>query len=519
VALKSALLRRERTEVPPLRVGPVATAEERSARRRRANLLSGARSTRVRIMASFVVLLALSAVLSMVVIRTLLINGLNDRIQDAGHQEVLELDRLLAVGEDPDTGRPFKSPQSLFDAYLARNVPSHEEALLTFVDGNFHRSQLARFPLDRMPREQFLGWAEQSTRGAREPASAEGTFDTSLGMAHYRLRRVVLGESAGALVVTTLPAAELQDIQELQVYGVAATLMILLVASGVAWLVAGRVLAPVRLLTETARSISQSDLTRRIEVRGSDEAAEMARSFNAMLDRLEAIFRGQRQFVQDASHELRDPLTICSGHLELLSGDPAERSKTIELVLDELERMGRTVDDLQVLADTEQPDFVRLEEIDIGVFTHELVAKLSALAPRQWTLDESAEGSFPADRHRLTEAMINLAQNAVQHTEVDDTIGVGTSLTPTELRLWIRDTGPGIPLEEQTRVFSPFTRGRGARRRYRGSGLGLAIVKAIAESHGGRVDLRSAPGEGARFTLILPLPEGEGASDDEDPDR
>src|SRR5918999_1183718 len=481
--------------------------------------LGAARSARTRILASYVILLALSAVLAIVALRQVLIIRLDDQVRDALEQEMRELDRLLADGRDPETGEPFTSLQALFDVYLARNVPSEDEAMLAFVDGKFYRSAVARFPLDRLPAETLTDWEALASPAPGEGESATGTFETDVGKGHFRVARVQLGDDTGAFVVTVLPAEEQGEIGRLLTFGVAGSLAVLLLASASAWLITGRVLAPVRLLTETARSISQSELTRRIEVRGTGEAPEMARAFNAMLDRLEGVFKSQRQFVQDASHELRDPLTICRGHLELLGEDPEDQRRTISLVLDELERMGRTVDDLQVLADTEQPDFVRLEPIDMGVFTHELVAKLSALAPRRWTLDESAEGMFPADRHRLTEAMINLAQNAVQHTEVDDTIGVGTSLTATELRLWVRDTGPGIPLDEQTRVFSPFTRGRGARRRYRGSGLGLAIVKAIAEAHGGRVDLESAPGEGARFTIILPLPEGEGAPDDEDPDR
>ena len=150
-----------------------------------------------------------------------------------------------------------------------------------------------------------------------------------------------------------------------------------------------------RSLTETAKSISESDLTRRIAVYGAGDAAEMAHSFNAMLDRLEAVFRGQRAFVQDASHELRDPLTICRGHLELLSDDPEEQQRTVALVLGELDRMARIVDDLQLLADAEQPDFLRLVPIDLELFTQELLDKATALASRQWVLDDGRRRRDP----------------------------------------------------------------------------------------------------------------------------
>jgi signal transduction histidine kinase len=245
----------------------------------------------------------------------------------------------------------------------------------------------------------------------------------------------------------------------------------------------------------------------------------MARTFNTMLDRLEAIFKSEREFVQDTSHELRDPITICRGHLELLSDDPEEQRETIALVVDELDRMARIVGDLQVLADAEQPDFLRPELVQLALFSHDLAVKASALAPRQWRLDESGDVLFRADRHRLTEAVMNLAHNAVQHTRPGDTIAVGSALRDGEVRIWVRDTGAGIPVADRARIFERFTRGTNARRRYRGSGLGLALVKAIAEAHRGRVELESRIGEGSTFTIAIPLGLDDGATGEPNPDR
>jgi two-component system OmpR family sensor kinase len=275
------------------------------------------------------------------------------------------------------------------------------------------------------------------------------------------------------------------------------------------------VLKPVGLLTDTARSISQSDLTHRIDVRGSGEAAEMARSFNAMLDRLEAVFRSQREFVRDANHELRDPLTIIRGHLELMGvdDDPEERQRTIKIVLDELDRIGRIVGDLQLLAEADQPGFLDLEWIDAELFSHELVSKATALASRRWELDEAAAGTFFADRHRLTEAVMNLAHNAIQHTDGDDTIAIGASLNEDDARIWVRDTGAGISMPDQEIIFNRFTRGTDAHRRYAGGGLGLALVKAVAEAHGGHVDLESRLGEGSTFTIVVPKQANKGAAE------
>ncbi|PZF81771.1 sensor histidine kinase [Jiangella anatolica] len=231
----------------------------------------------------------------------------------------------------------------------------------------------------------------------------------------------------------------------------------------------------------------------------------MARAFNAMLDRLEAAFRSQRIFVQDASHELRDPLTICRGHLELLTDDPADQRATVALVLDELGRIGRIVDDLQVLADADQPDFVRPAPVDLGELTVELLAKAGALGPRRWELDAVGAGTVLADRHRLTEAVLNLAHNAVNHTRGDQVVAVGSSRTDDEWRLWVRDTGTGVAAADRDRIFERFARGAGSRRTYQGAGLGLAIVALIAQAHGGRVELASRPGHGSTFTIVVPL--------------
>jgi two-component system, OmpR family, sensor kinase len=499
------------------RLPPAEPEDRRDWRRRR--WFGAAQSARTKILASYVVILALTAVISMVALRQLLIIRLDDRVRESLEQEVLELDRLVAVGRDPETGEPFTSPQALFDAYLARNVPGPEEALLAFANGEFYRSALARFPLDQLPAEHLADWEALASTSPGRAESASGRMQTELGEAHFRVRRVLLEEGTGALVVTILPAGELDEIGKLQTYGVVAALGLLLIATAIAWFITGRVLAPVRRLTETARSISESELTRRIEVTGTGDAAEMAASFNAMLDRLQGVFRSHAEFVRDASHELRDPLTICRGHLELLTDDPEEQRRTLGLVMDELERMGRIVDELQVLADAEQPDFLKTEWMDLGLFAHELTAKSGALAARNWRLDGAADTLIFADRQRLTEAVMNLASNAVHHTMPDDTVAIGTAVTDDGVRIWVRDTGAGISVSDQARIFDRFTRGTGAHLRYRGSGLGLTIVKAIAEAHGGHVELESRLGEGSTFTIVLPRERSKGAANGQNPDR
>jgi two-component system OmpR family sensor kinase len=501
------------------RAAPGAEVAERQYRRVR-DWRGAARSARTRILIAYVVLLALAAVLAILGFRQFLLLRLENEVDDALLQEVQELDRLLTIGRDPETGRPFASLGALFDVYFTRNIPSREEAFLGFVRGKLYRSStLTGFPLDQLPGEALADWERLGSRSPGEGESATGLVDTKLGDAYFRAARIRFDDDVGSFVVTILPAEKRRAISDFLTYGGAAALGVLLIASGLAWLIAGRVLEPVRLLTDTARSISQSNLAERIEVRGTGEAADMARSFNAMLDRLEAVFESQREFVQDANHELRDPITIVRAHLQLMGDDPEERRRAIELGLDELDRMGRIVGDLKLLAEVEQPGFLQHEWIDVADFTRELASKGTALASRQWLIDDEGDGAFFADRYRLTQAVMNLAHNAVQHTDDGDTIAIGTSVSNGEVHFWVRDTGSGIPMADQARIFDRFARGTDSHSRYPGSGLGLAIVKAVTEAHGGRVDVKSRLGEGSTFTIVVPRDPNEGVAGGQDSDR
>jgi two-component system, OmpR family, sensor kinase len=210
----------------------------------------------------------------------------------------------------------------------------------------------------------------------------------------------------------------------------------------------------------------------------------------------------ERQLIKDASHALRNPITVCRWQLELLGDEPEERREAIALVREELERMERVLDDLGVLVEAEEPDFLRREHIDLELFAHELVAEASAIAEREWRLDR-AEGSTLGDGHRLREAVMNLAHNAVQHTDRQDVVAIGACLDDDEARFWVRDTGPGISAADQERILR-FAHGTGAHPRYRGGGLGLAVVNVIAEAHGGHAELESRLGEGSTFTIVIP---------------
>lgn len=462
----------------------------------RPRILTGART---RLLGAMVILLAFSTVLSTLVLRQILLERADERIDADLSQEVEEFRRLVADGRDPRDGTPFGSDvRAMFDVYLGRNVPGENEIVYTFLGPRPHRASAGREPDSQVV--AALGDVLDVE------SSDRGTIAGSDGDVRYLAVPVtVRGERGGTFVATESVNEERAEVDDAVRVATAVLFGVLAVASALAWLVAGRILAPLRDLRDTAQAITESDLTRRIEVSGHDELAELGRTFNAMLDRLEQAFAVQRQFVSDAGHELRTPITIVRGHLELLDDDPDERRETVALVTDELDRMSRFVDDLLTLAKAERRDFLRYGDIDLDALTEELLAKAQALdGAREWVLEQATPARVRGDRQRLTQAAMNLARNAVEHTDPGDRIALGSAIEGDEARLWVRDEGPGVSAADHQRIFERFARAGRSRRRSDGAGLGLPITRAIVEAHGGRIELRSEPGRGATFTIVIP---------------
>jgi signal transduction histidine kinase len=482
------------------------TVDGDAPRRRRKSVLARLplrrwtpKSLRTRILAWFVGVLAVATAASVVVTWIVLNFQLDQRIDGELVQETGEL-RRLASGNDPETGVPFGNDvRRVFEVYLERNVPSRNEAFITFVDGRpFDRSrQVLPYRLDHDP-DLIARWAtlERTDRGQ---------VSTPGGPVEYVALPLQGGREGDGVFVAAIFRGRLDDEVQAAVQATGAVgLAVLLIGGLLAWRLADRVAAPVSALTHTARAISETDLSRRIHVQGQDEVAQLATTFNAMLDRLESAFGGQRRFVADAGHELRTPLTIVRGHIELLDADPEGRRETLELVTDELDRMARIVDDLLLLAKHEQPDFLHLSTVDLGQLTDELEQKVQALGDRPWTVEARARGVIVADRQRLTQAVVQLAENAIRYSGDGAPVTLGSEVVNRGARIWVRDAGPGIPADQHERIFERFQRGRNGRRS-EGAGLGLTIVRAIVEAHHGRIEVESEPGAGSTFTIVVPV--------------
>ncbi|MGE5133439.1 MAG: sensor histidine kinase [Gemmatimonadota bacterium] len=222
----------------------------------------------------------------------------------------------------------------------------------------------------------------------------------------------------------------------------------------------------------------------------------------------------QRVFLQDASHQLKTPITIALGHSELLARELAGRgeSRDIEVVVGELARLRRLGERLLVIAGSEDPDFLLPEPVALDQLTMEVLRKWMPTAPRRWQFGRLDSALVSADPERLGLAMDALLENAVRHTRDGDLVelSVAADRAAGQARIIIADSGSGIAPEELEHVFDRF-RTAGRPGGSRGTGLGLALVRAVAHAHGGDVLVRSTPGSGSAFELVLPaVPDPDG---------
>jgi len=281
----------------------------------------------------------------------------------------------------------------------------------------------------------------------------------------------------------------------------------LLGALAAGYFVAARTADPLRRMARTAAAIDAGDLSHRIGAGGpSEEIRTLSESFDHMLDRLDDAFARQREFVSDASHELRTPLTVIRGQLQVLARSDevtAEDVRRVEaLVSTEVDRMQRLVDDLLLLARTEEGGRLEREPVEVSRFLREQLESMQPIADRGIALGSVADGVVPGDPDALAQAIRNLVRNAVEHTRPGGSVRLSAEARGARIEFAVEDDGPGIPAAERRRVFERFHRARPAPGG--GSGLGLAIARAIVEAHGGEIWADETAGGGARVAFELP---------------
>lgn len=448
--------------------------------------------------------------------RERVLTQIDDRLTDS-------VEGLRCIAEGCDGTTPPTTVQEFLSRAMTRVLPDHNESTLGIIDGvaRLRPSSGIAFRLD-----DDAAFVARVVAEADATSVVRGTAATSLGTLRYAIIPVAIdADPATGLYITAydLDSALAEITDAFRTYALVAAGALVLVGL-VGWFVSGRILRPLRTLQHTAAGIGENDLTTRIPVTGSDDVSELTRTVNAMLDRLQRSFDSQRRLLDDVSHELRTPITIVRGHLELLDTRNADEiGSTRDLAIDELDRMNVLVDDIALLVKTSRPDFLRREPVDVGELTEQVLAKARALSPEhEWRSAGAAHRVVTLDPGRITQAWLQLAENAAKYAPAGTAIELGSVVhrdgDRDTLELWVRDHGPGIPVEQLDRIFDRFARleaGRGAD----GSGLGLSIVAAIAAAHGGRAYARNPPGVGARVAIALPAETAEEETDAAHPDR
>jgi signal transduction histidine kinase len=316
---------------------------------------------------------------------------------------------------------------------------------------------------------------------------ARNTYVAQSRVANDRALRHVLLAFGGALLLVTLAS----------------------VAAG--WMVAGRALRPISRITATARSISDRTLDARIALGGPrDELRELADTFDSMIGRLEGAFRSQRRFVANASHELRTPLAIVRTELDVTLDDP-------DATADDLRAMGAVIRDANERMERLIASLLALASSETGI-VHPAAADLAAVIGPALEREELGSGGslrleatlerapVLGDAVLLERLAANLVENAVRYNVADGWVRVTTGVRGDESLLHVVNAGMPIDPDEAEGLLEPFRRLESSRARATGGyGLGLAVVRAVAEAHGGRVDVAARPGGGLDVAVALPL--------------
>ena len=380
-------------------------------------------------------------------------------------------------------------------------VGGPDDGALALSNGDVIASTAAGRGLDLTTDAEF-------TRRITEAPPGFGMIDGDEAVYRY-----VVVPAGDAEVVSAVSFSSRNELVVLGVGTYAITATVMLVAIGiVGWFVTGRLLLPIRRLSETAASITLADLGARITTDGTDEISDLGRTVNSMLDRLEGSVDVQRQLLDDVRHELKTPITIVRGHLEVMDpADPADVANTRDLGISELDRMTRLVDDIDLLASVEGGGFA-MGVVDVDALTARVGELVAVIPGHTWSVEHRGRGRVEGDYDRLLQAWLQLADNASKYTPEGSPVEIGSSVDDRGAVLWVRDHGPGIPPAARHRIFRRFDRALG-KRTVGGSGLGLAIVDAIAKGHGGRCAVSDTPGGGATFMIHLPLGRSTAAAD------
>jgi signal transduction histidine kinase len=410
--------------------------------------------------------------------------------------------------------QPYRSARAAVEAVISRVLPNADESTLGIVDRQptYVPGVATDFSLASIP-----GFVTRVVSATSSGHTFLGTVTDSKSSYRYVAAPIrVAGSSDSAIFVAAIDVnGKLSDLSGAFTTYWETVLATLIIIASLGWFISGRLLSPLADLRRTAALITFDRRSERIPIRGNDDLAALGETVNGMLDRLDGAMTTQRQLLDDVRHELNTPISIISGHLELLDArDVEEVEATRILVLDELDRVGSLVKGLSLLAESEQLRPHRTV-VDVGEFTRAFFAKVRILPGHVWVLGTVGPGSVALDPDKVTQAWLQLIDNAAKYSPADSEIALGSSGDSELVEFWVINLGPKIPEESRARIFERFGRINNSRG-IRGSGLGLAIVTAIAAAHRGAVTLISSDAQ-TRFGIRIPrLLEATSATDEGD---
>jgi signal transduction histidine kinase len=453
-------------------------------------------SVRARILATILAVAALGLIAAggtaFLVGRQTVLVGIDERLT----QQVASA-RLVALGEGA-SGARFDTTADALEAIVAQVAPDRNSGSLGILDGRPAYVPGVATSLD-VP--TYPAIIDRILAEVADGSVRLGTMSTPEGDLRYVAAPVAIDSHRGVFVMAVDVGAELGDF-------VAATWAYLAVAAGVlaiiglvGWLVAGRLLAPIRRLRLAAEEITGTDRATRIPVVGHDDVSELTATVNDMLDRLDGALTGQRRLLDDVRHELKTPITIVRGHVELMNpADPADVEATRAIAIDELDRMSGLIDEIETLAESRML-VTRRRTLHAAELAAEVFAKSRGISGHAWHSVITSTSTVSVDRGKIVQAWLQLVDNAVKYSPLGTTITIGCVDFENTVEFWVQDAGPGIPPGAELAIFERHTRVHDGEAS--GSGLGLSIVRSIVTAHAGRVAVASSDA-GTRIGFVLP---------------
>jgi two-component system, OmpR family, sensor kinase len=485
--------------------------------------LLGRLSLRARLLLGVVALAAVGLIAADLVtyakLRSFLIQR-TDTSLNAAHQAV-EAALLQPRGDHSDEPGPGHGPPGI--DVLAAAVPG-DYVQLRLLNGTIVSSKLVRqFSDSHLPPPPVLPAkisipAAAAADGDRiryltVPAKGEGT--------RYRVRASIEPQARNYILIIATSLSDVDStLHQLFWIELLVTALVLAAIAALGLWVVRLSLRPLDAIGATAAAIAGGDLTRRIErAEQKTEVGRLGLALNAMLAQIEAAFKAReaserklRRFVADASHELRTPLAAVRAYAELFARGAASRpddlARSMSGITREAERMSLLVDDLLLLARLDEGRPLAQENVELADVVSEAVDAAQVVEPNRPITAELEPATVIGDRERLRQIIDNLLANVRAHAGSETPVRINLRRIDGKAEISVADFGPGLTEEQASHVFERFYRADTSRARASGGvGLGLAIVAAVAEAHGGTVSARSMPGEGATFSIELPLAE------------